>query len=380
MPDIFEPMVLRENAAPEAVAPKADEFDLNLVPQNFREVFVSLVKVDKPILPFVLKDESHIQQLYIQGINETFSDDRAFYANKIRCVFAEKRINDIRYINKFLEAVNEYLPIGGLFIGSVQTASLRRQAQEKQMGETVANVYQYFDYLMHRLVPKIPYVKSLYFSITKGRNRAITEMETYGRLFSCGFSLVNKFVDDGVLYFAVRKVKQAEYNCQATYGPIITLHRCGKNKKAIKVYKFRTMYPYSEYLQTFMYENQGLQEGGKIKDDPRINSVGRLCRKYWLDEIPMLYNLLRGDIKIVGVRPLSAHYLSLYPKAFQDFRNRFKPGLLPPYYADLPKTLDEIIASEERYLKAYEKSGILTDLKYLYKIIYNIVFRGSRSH
>ena len=129
-----------------------------------------------------------------------------------------------------------------------------------------------------------------------------------------------------------------------------------------------------------MYENQGLQEGGKIKDDPRINSVGRLCRKYWLDEIPMLYNLLRGDIKIVGVRPLSAHYLSLYPKAFQDFRNRFQPGLLPPYYADLPKTLDEIIASEERYLKAYEKSGILTDLKYLYKIIYNIVFRGSRSH
>ena len=55
-------------------------------------------------------------------------------------------------------------------------------------------------------------------------------------------------------------------------------------------------------------------------------------------------------MKLVGVRPLSQHYFSLYTKELQDKRILCKPGLVPPYYADMPKNLDEIIASEMRYL------------------------------
>ena len=63
---------------------------------------------------------------------------------------------------------------------------------------------------------------------------------------------------------------------------------------------------YSEYLQHYVYEKNNLAEGGKMKDDFRISTLGRFFRKYWIDELPMITNLLNGDLKIVGVRPLSS--------------------------------------------------------------------------
>ena len=103
-------------------------------------------------------------------------------------------------------------------------------------------------------------------------------------------------------------------------------------------------------------------------------------RKYWLDELPMFINLLKGDMKIVGVRPLSAHYFSLYSAELQQKRVKFKPGLLPPFYADMPKTLDEIQASEMRYLTmCEEKSVFFTDLKYILRILHNILIKKARS-
>jgi lipopolysaccharide/colanic/teichoic acid biosynthesis glycosyltransferase len=103
-------------------------------------------------------------------------------------------------------------------------------------------------------------------------------------------------------------------------------------------------------------------------------------RKYWLDELPMLINLARGNMKLVGVRPLSAQYFSLYSKELQELRTKFKPGLLPPFYADMPKTLEEIEKSEMNYLLLCTKNGtFLTDIKYFFLIIRNILFRSARS-
>jgi hypothetical protein len=81
----------------------------------------------------------------------------------------------------------------------------------------------------------------------------------------------------------------------------------------------------------------------------------------------------------VGVRALSEHYLSLYPKDLQELRTKFKPGLIPPYYADLPKNFDEILESEKQYLLQKKESPFLTDFKYFWKVIYNIIFKGARS-
>jgi lipopolysaccharide/colanic/teichoic acid biosynthesis glycosyltransferase len=86
-------------------------------------------------------------------------------------------------------------------------------------------------------------------------------------------------------------------------------------------------------------------------------------------------------MKIVGVRPISKHYFSLYCQELQELRVKVKPGLLPPFYADMPKTLDEIQASEMKYLRSCEKNGsFFTDLSYLWKIIVNILFKKARSN
>ena len=130
-----------------------------------------------------------------------------------------------------------------------------------------------------------------------------------------------------------------------------------------------------------MFEKNSLQEGGKIFNDIRVTTLGKFMRKYWIDELPMFINVLRGDVKLVGVRPLSNHFFSLYSKELQEKRTKFRPGLLPPFYADMPKTLDEIQASEMRYLETCEKRGcFITDIVYAWKIAVNILFRRARSN
>jgi lipopolysaccharide/colanic/teichoic acid biosynthesis glycosyltransferase len=103
-------------------------------------------------------------------------------------------------------------------------------------------------------------------------------------------------------------------------------------------------------------------------------------RKLWLDELPMIWNMLRGEMKLVGVRPLSEHFFGLYPEDMQELRTQTKPGLVPPFYADLPVTLDEVIASERKYLEAYLKRPIATDWKYFWAAFYNIVIKRARSN
>ena len=140
------------------------------------------------------------------------------------------------------------------------------------------------------------------------------------------------------------------------------------------------MHPYSEFIQGDIYEKYHLDKSGKLRNDYRITSWGKILRKYFIDELPQLYNWLRGDLKLIGVRALSEHYYSLYPKDLQELRINFKPGLIPPYYADLPKSFNQIISSERKYLKLKNKNSFFTDLKYLIQAIYNIVFSGARSN
>ena len=139
------------------------------------------------------------------------------------------------------------------------------------------------------------------------------------------------------------------------------------------------MFAYSEYLQDYVYNNNNLQVGGKFRDDYRITDWGRWLRKTWLDELPMLINVFKGQMKLVGVRPLSEQYFELYDPDLRAMRIKFKPGMLPPFYADLPKTLEEIQNSERRYLEAYEKHPFRTNWKYFWKIVGNILFRHKRS-
>ncbi len=147
----------------------------------------------------------------------------------------------------------------------------------------------------------------------------------------------------------------------------------------IKVYKLRTMHPYSEFIQDYIYKQHDLKDSGKFKDDFRITSWGAVCRTIWLDEFPMFINLFKGNMKLVGVRPLSRHYFELYNKGLQERRIKYKPGLIPPYYADMPSDLSAIQASENKYLDSYDRHPFRTDFRYFWKSWWNILFKHARS-
>jgi lipopolysaccharide/colanic/teichoic acid biosynthesis glycosyltransferase len=184
---------------------------------------------------------------------------------------------------------------------------------------------------------------------------------------------------NGLFVFKARRIKKPAFDMHPTYGPFVKLRRIGKNGKKINVFKLRTMHPYAEYLQGYIHKKNDLAEGGKMKDDFRISTMGKFFRKTWLDELPMIVNWLKRDLKIVGVRPLSEHYFNLYSKELQELRVKTRPGLIPPFYADMPKTLDEIQASEMKYLKAYFKHPWRTDWRYFWMAFGNIVFKHARS-
>jgi len=290
-----------------------------------------------------------------------------------------KPANDYRRINKLFEAVNAKLEVGGTFIGSAETYSLRKRRILKKYPAGLNWIMYTFDFFVKRVSPKVWGLKKIYFFLTAGRNRVLSKAETLGRLYSCGFEVVSEDYFDNKLWFTVKKIKEPAFDYSPTYGPLIRLRREGKGGKTIRVFKARTMHAYSEYLQDYIYKHNSLKEGGKFKDDFRITTAGRILRKFWWDELPMLINLVRRDLKIVGVRPLSKHYLSLYPAEHRERRKKYRPGLVPPYYADMPKELDEIVASEARYMDAYDKKPLATDWKYFWKAFYNIVFKKARS-
>ena len=83
---------------------------------------------------------------------------------------------------------------------------------------------------------------------------------------------------------------------------------------------------------------------------------------------------------MVGVRALSEHYFQLYPADMQELRLTVKPGLLPPFYADMPTSFDEIVESERRYLMQKLERPWLTDWKYFWKGVWNILVRRARSN
>lgn len=290
-----------------------------------------------------------------------------------------KRINDVRYLNKFFEAINSILPLGGLYISSVETYRIRKERILKRFPTGINWVIYSFDVLFRRIFPKLFITKKLYFYMTQGNNRVLSKAETFGRLYSCGFEVICEKQIGKDLYFVSRKIREPYFDYSPTYGALIRLRRFGKYGKIIGVYKARTMHPYAEYLQAYIYNTNKLDEGGKFKDDFRVTTVGKILRKFWLDELPMFINLFKGDMKMVGVRPLSKQYMSLYDEKVRERRLKHRPGLVPPYYADMPKTLEEIMASEMKYLDAYEKNPLITDFRYFWKAMFNIFIKRARS-
>jgi len=228
-------------------------------------------------------------------------------------------------------------------------------------------------------LPKLDTTKALYFKWTKGKGRVISLAEILGRLYSCGFKVVEYKREDNITVITAEKTAEPLFKMNPSYGPLIKLERVGYKGKMISVYKFRTMHPFSEFIQEYVFHKNNLAEGGKISNDFRITSWGKFMRALWIDELPMVINFIKGEMKLVGVRPLSLQYFKLYPKEVQELRTSIKPGLVPPFYADMPVTFEEIVESERKYLLRYKKSPLRTDVAYFFKAMRNILIKNVRS-
>ncbi len=109
--------------------------------------------------------------------------------------------------------------------------------------------------------------------------------------------------------------------------------REGQDGKGITVFKLRTMYPEAErllqtYLESHPQEKANWFQYYKLKTDPRIlPGLGWFLRRYSLDELPQLWNVLRGDMSLVGPRPFPYYHLGSFPQSFRTLRASVMPGL-----------------------------------------------------
>ena len=115
----------------------------------------------------------------------------------------------------------------------------------------------------------------------------------------------------------------------ATPGPLFFIQdRVGYNKRVFRLYKFRTMVASAEDLQRNL-ESLNEMDGPvfKIKNDPRITSAGKWLRKTSVDELPQIFNVLKGDMSIVGPRPLPVRDYKGFNKDWQRRRFSVRPGI-----------------------------------------------------
>lgn len=300
---------------------------------------------------------------------------------KPKLVFLARPLHTIYRLNEQLYTANWMLPDGSYLCAHTMTALLKRKLTMKKYPWGINILMVAADYLWHRVCPKLKLTRKLYYAITGGKNRTMSRVEIIGRFYRAGFEVVDEQFREGEFFITGRKVTEPIDDKAPTGSPIIHLRRTGIGGNEIVVHKFRTMYSYSEYVQPYIYHYQSLERGGKFKEDYRVNFWGRFLRRVWLDELPMVWNMLRGDLKLVGVRPLSHQYFDLYTPELQALRIKTKPGLLPPFYYEehTPETLDEVQESERRYLEAYLEKPFATDWKYFWGIIGNILFHRKRS-
>lgn len=160
-------------------------------------------------------------------------------------------------------------------------------------------------------------------------------------------------------------------------GPMIYVSkRVGKDGKIFNFYKFRSMRENAEAeLKDLLSQNE--VEGGvtfKMKDDPRITKFGKFLRKTSLDELPQLFNILKGDMSIVGPRPCTDREYALYTER-EKIRLRVPQGLTGEWQVRgrSNTTFDEMIEMDIEYVT--KKRGFWYDIGLIFRTIPAFLFR-----
>jgi exopolysaccharide biosynthesis polyprenyl glycosylphosphotransferase len=151
--------------------------------------------------------------------------------------------------------------------------------------------------------------------------------------------------------------------------------RYGRNKRRFKMHKFRTMVPNAEALQKELeHRNEVLGPVFKIKDDPRMTKLGGMLRRTSLDELPQLLNVLKGEMSLVGPRPLPLRDVSRFEEGWLMRRFCVAPGLTGLWQVNgrSHTSFDQWVAHDLKYIDTW---SLTLDMKILLKTV-PAVLRG----
>ncbi|ALG88946.1 MULTISPECIES: sugar transferase [Actibacterium] len=159
--------------------------------------------------------------------------------------------------------------------------------------------------------------------------------------------------------------------------PFFRQRRVGLNGKTFEMWKLRTMVPDAEaqlerHLASDPEARCEWEVSQKLKSDPRVTRVGRLLRKTSMDELPQFLNVLKGEMAIVGPRPMLSSQQDLYPgSAYYKLR----PGITGPW--QVSNRNDSEFKSRAIYDTRYDQEvSLKTDLSIMFKTV-SVVFRGT---
>jgi len=158
-------------------------------------------------------------------------------------------------------------------------------------------------------------------------------------------------------------------------GPVFfRQQRVGRHGKRFRMLKFRTMVPDADALKDSLRHRNEAQEGlFKIAEDPRVTRVGRLLRRSALDELPQLWNIVRGEMSLVGPRPLVLDEDQRI-EGWHRRRLELTPGMTGPWQILGPARvpLREMVAIDYLYVANW---SLWTDIKILLRTIPHVLGR-----
>ena len=188
------------------------------------------------------------------------------------------------------------------------------------------------------------------------------------RLFDLVLTTFGTILISPLLLFVAYKIQKEDP------GPVIFSHtRVGKNGKEFSCYKFRTMVINSEkVLNDYLQQNPSArlewEQNFKLKNDPRITPIGEFLRTSSLDELPQIFNVLKGDMSLVGPRPVVREELDkYYREATKDYCS-VRPGITGIWQVSGRNDVsyDKRVAMDVEYVRTH---NLWMDIVLLYKTV-----------
>lgn len=208
-----------------------------------------------------------------------------------------------------------------------------------------------------------------YYVISFRQTVTTTQMAVVKRLMDIAGGLV------GILITGIVTIFVAPPLLLESPGPLFFSQiRIGRNGRRFKIYKFRSMYKDAEERKKeLMQQNEMNGLMFKMENDPRITKVGRFIRKYSIDELPQFWNVLKGDMSLVGTRPPTLDEFLQYESRYKR-RLSIKPGITGLWQvsgrSDI-KDFEDVLALDLEYIDNWSLS---LDIKLLFKTVYVAVF------